>query len=148
MKNFTLTNHAVEQFANRWLPDHAAWRAEQDLHALLSTAKKVGRTRAGDMIYASDQHPEVRMVVKDRNVCITVLPPQEEQCIDNEELTLMQEHYDDHKKQYAERAAVLQKQIQLIDRQRAELKEIYQAEMLSLQTKRNALHSEFAWYKR
>jgi hypothetical protein len=145
MKQFTLTNHAVEQFASRWLPDHAAWHAEQDLHALMSTAKKVGRTRAGDIIYASGHRPEVRMVVKDRNVCVTVLPPRDED--GNEDMLLMQEYYEENKLRGAERVAALEKKILDIDNQREELKDIYRNEMEQLQAKRNDLTSELSWIK-
>ena len=145
MKNFTLTNHAVEQFASRWLPDHASWHAEQDLHHLLSTAKKVGRTRAGDIIYASGHRPEVRMVVKDRNVCVTVLPPREEQ--DDQE-TIMQQYYEGHKEQTAERVAALEKKSKDIDNQREELKAIYRTEMEMLQTKKDEINSELSWLNR
>lgn len=70
-----LTYHAVEQFIRRWAPDKSYESAYDELIALLHTSKQVDRTPVGDSIYVSGHRPEIRMVVKDRNVCVTVLPP-------------------------------------------------------------------------
>lgn len=71
-----ITHHAVEQFISRWEPAKSAEQATEELAALLSTSTKLNaKTPLGDSIYVSGHRPEVRMVIKDRNVCVTVLPP-------------------------------------------------------------------------
>lgn len=69
-----ITHHAVEQFVSRWAKDKSYLQAEDELVALLHTSKQVGKTLRGDLIYVSQHAPDIRMVVKDRNVCVTVLP--------------------------------------------------------------------------
>jgi hypothetical protein len=70
-----LTQHAVEQFIRRWAPTKAQEEAAEELVSLLNTAKQMGKACAGGSIWVSGHRPEIRMVVKDRNVCVTVLPP-------------------------------------------------------------------------
>lgn len=69
-----LTLHAVEQFIKRWAPEKSQQEAAEELISLLSTSKQVDRTKLGDPVFVSGHRPEIRMVVKDRNVCVTVLP--------------------------------------------------------------------------
>lgn len=69
-----VTYHAVEQFIRRWEPTKTYEQAEEELRALLRTSKNIGKTPAGEIIAVSGHRPEVRMVIKDRNVCVTVLP--------------------------------------------------------------------------
>lgn len=69
-----ITAHAVEQFIRRWEPNKSSEEATEELDALLRTSKIVGRTRSGQTIAVSGHRPEVRLVLKERNVCVTVLP--------------------------------------------------------------------------
>lgn len=69
-----ITDHAIEQYISRWEPEKNAKQAQIDLIELLNSAKKVSNTAAGDAVYTSGTRPEIRMVIKDRNVCVTVLP--------------------------------------------------------------------------
>ena len=74
-KEFNITVHAIEQFIRRWEQSKNSEQAEEELSALLRTSKSVGKTIAGQTIMVSGHRPEIRMVIKDRNVCVTVLPP-------------------------------------------------------------------------
>lgn len=69
-----ITNHAVEQYIARWAPDKNYEEACSELFSLLGTSAPNGKTILGDTIYVSGHRPSIRMVVKDRNVCVTVLP--------------------------------------------------------------------------
>jgi peptidoglycan hydrolase CwlO-like protein len=71
-----ITEHAVSQFISRWVPEATREDAELGLIDLLNSAKKLpDKTPLGDDMYASGEWPDVRLVIKDRNVCVTVLPP-------------------------------------------------------------------------
>lgn len=71
-----LTAHAIEQYISRWARDRFVKDAKEELLHLLETSKKTDRTANGDDVFTSDSNPEIRMVIKDRDVCITVLPLQ------------------------------------------------------------------------
>lgn len=70
-----ITYHAVEQFIRRWEPTKNYEEAKEELDTLFRHATNSGKTPLGDTIMASAYRPEVRFVVKDRNVCVTILPP-------------------------------------------------------------------------
>lgn len=74
MKHCNFTSHAVEQFIRRWAPGKSAAEAEDELQALYRTSRVVEKTPLGDTVVASGHRPEIRLVIKDRNVCVTVLP--------------------------------------------------------------------------
>jgi hypothetical protein len=69
-----ITLHAIEQFIRRWEPNKTHDEARSELEALLRTSKIIGKTPLNDTVVASGHRPEIRMVVKDINVCVTVLP--------------------------------------------------------------------------
>jgi hypothetical protein len=69
-----ITDHALDQYISRWEPNINASDAEKNLIKLLNSSKKNGKTAIGDDIYISGTNPNIRMVVKDYNVCVTVLP--------------------------------------------------------------------------
>lgn len=73
-KQFDITDHAIEQFIRRWEPSKSIESAKDEMEALLRTSRQVGRTNHGDVIVVSGYRPDVRFVIKDRNVCITTLP--------------------------------------------------------------------------
>lgn len=129
MREINITTHAVEQFIRRWVPDASFEKARRHLHALLRTAKCVAKTIKGDQIYVSSMSPDIRMVIKDRNVCITVLPPiaSTHSQFDIEEFTLIAPPTESFgfapsieelpKRTQAEQAALLIKQIQDIEKE-------------------------------
>ena len=71
---YQLTEHAIEQFRRRWRPDYSDKDLRDELMALLQSSKPFDKTTAGDQIRISGHQPDIRMVVKDRVVCVTVLP--------------------------------------------------------------------------
>ena len=72
-----ITLHALTRFINRWMPGASIEQAEDEMYDLLNSAKAVGKTPLGDTMYVSGLRPEIRFVIKDINVCVTVLPPGE-----------------------------------------------------------------------
>jgi hypothetical protein len=121
-KPYTLTIHAVEQFIRRWEPEKTYEQAEDELYALLGTSRTVGKSLKGHTIVVSGHRPEVRMVIKDHNVCVTVLPENtwskvisvEEDDYPSEEAILQKElvrYYQDCKSSYAERLTNLQTEL-------------------------------------
>jgi hypothetical protein len=70
-----ITYHAIEQFIRRWEPEKKYAEAKEELEILFRNATAAGKTPLGDTIMASAYRPEVRFVVKDRDVCVTILPP-------------------------------------------------------------------------
>ncbi len=74
----TVTLHAVERYQERWAPDLSRGSARAELLWLLEGAKQYGRTHEGSVIMISGERPEVRMVMQDERVCVTVLPPNRE----------------------------------------------------------------------
>ena len=73
--NFVLTYHAAEQYVSRWFPEKSIKEAEKDLYFMLNSVKKVDKSPKGDDIYSFNDSPDIRFVVKDKNVCVTILPP-------------------------------------------------------------------------
>lgn len=121
-----LTYHAVEQYIARWEPSKNRQEAEEELFALLSSAKQSGKSPLGDPIFISGERPEIRMVVKDRNVCVTVLPPGYNDDID----LMLQEELEDRVFLVEQRRLALEAEIAsleaekiVIDEQRKELGE-------------------------
>lgn len=70
-----ITLHALTRFISRWEPSLSIEQAEDEMYDLLNSAKAVGKTPLGDTMYISGLRPDVRFVIKDNNVCVTVLPP-------------------------------------------------------------------------
>src|ERR1700722_2619090 len=110
MKSCNITAHAVEQFIRRWGPDKTVQEAEEEIEALFRTSKHIGKTNAGDDVVASGYRPEIRLVIKERNVCVTVLPP-EKDGIDEEEMEHYQEIISEEARQAAEQIQVLEKEV-------------------------------------
>lgn len=98
-----ITDHAIEQYISRWEPEKNGKQAQSDLIELLNSAKKVANTASGDAVFASGNRPEVRMVIKDRNVCVTVLP--------NHSNTDSEEEFQFIVEKFAEEKAAIQFQI-------------------------------------
>jgi hypothetical protein len=71
---YIITQHAIEQFISRWSPAKTRKEAEGELQSLLHTSTYSGQSLSGGRVMVSSYRPEIRMVVKDSNVCITVLP--------------------------------------------------------------------------
>lgn len=72
---FEVTFHAVEQYIRRWEPDKDYRTARKELNGLIHNAHYTGKNRQGTMVFVSNERPEIRLLVKDNNVLITVLPP-------------------------------------------------------------------------
>lgn len=71
---YQITEHAIEQFRRRWRPNASVQDLRNELMALLQSSKPSDKTIVGDQIRISGMEPDIRMVVKDRVVCVTVLP--------------------------------------------------------------------------
>lgn len=78
MRMHYITQHAVEQYIRRWAPEQTFEKARSELNILLTGCKTIGKSPLGDSIVVSGSRPEVRMILKDRNVCVTVLPRYQE----------------------------------------------------------------------
>jgi len=116
-----LTQHAVDQFIKRWAPEKTQEEAAEELLSLLSTSKQVDRTKLGDPVYVSGHRPEIRMVVKDRNVCVTVLPAGNFQSAYDlylEELEELQRIAEDNRQLVLSEIAQLEAEIAEVDEQR------------------------------
>lgn len=116
MRVHYITYHAVEQYIRRWEPEKTVEKARSELSNLLTGCKNIGKTHAGHSIVVSGERPEVRMVVKDRNVCVTVLPRYQEDekieeiAIANQEInTEYQTRLDYLKKEITERTQEIDK---------------------------------------
>lgn len=90
MKSFEITEHAVEQFIRRWGPDLTHTEAKAQLQNLLAGSKSIGRAKAGGTVFINNEK-NIRFVIKDHNVCITVLPPDTALEVRQEEISLIQE---------------------------------------------------------
>ncbi len=89
--DWNITQHAIEQYVRRYEPETSYGDAALVLMSLLDTATKNGTTEQGDQLYVSGTKPDCRMVVKDRNVLITVLPPSEDKI---DEMEFLREAYE------------------------------------------------------
>lgn len=114
-----LTQHAVDQFISRWEPNKNRQEAEDELFSLLSTSKKVGSAAYGGDIYVSGHRSNIRMLVKDRNVCVTILPPPD--TINQDEAEFLKEQEQDLLDLYAARQAPLLAELELLKQEKAEL---------------------------
>lgn len=116
-----LTQHAVDQFIKRWAPDKSQYEAAEELISLLSTSKQIDRTKLGDPVFISGHRPEIRMVVKDRNVCVTVLPPGNITSAYDlylEELDHLQQVAEENKQRVLDQIAQLEAEVSVVDEQR------------------------------
>lgn len=114
-----LTQHAVEQFISRWAPEKGAEEAARELLSLLNTSTANGKTTHGDQIYISGHRPNIRMVVKDRNVCVTVLPAGKL----DDALSLYEEEMAIRAQLAEERQAELEGEIAMLEAERDEWEE-------------------------
>jgi len=73
--DFILTAHAAEQYVSRWNPELSIEEAGIEIYNLLQSVKKIDKSPKGDTVFASTERPEIRFVIKDKNVCVTILPP-------------------------------------------------------------------------
>jgi hypothetical protein len=124
MKDFSLTEHSVDQFVRRFEPNMLRPEARSLMLELLNGSKRVGKTLKGDQIVSSDMRQEVRFVVKDLDVCVTVLPKQHLHLIEPHmsiDMSFDTEH-NDMKSSIPAEVANLRKQIIQIDIDREELK--------------------------
>lgn len=116
-----LTYHAVEQFIKRWESDKPFDEAKDELLSLLSTSKKVEDSLLGDHIYVSGHRPEIRMVIKDRNICVTVLPKKFEKHNLQEEIEEINNYNQEKRNDLIFKIANIEKEIALIDEERKKL---------------------------
>jgi sugar phosphate isomerase/epimerase len=123
MKRCNITAHAIEQFIRRWAPDAKPWQAEKEIESLFSTSKKMGITPLGDTIVASSHRPEVRLVIKDRDVVITVLPPGENMEPNEDEKEEMCAAYERQQRTIRDVIETYEKEVVVLDRSLAHLAE-------------------------
>jgi hypothetical protein len=126
-----VTVHAIEQYQKRWSPKASFSEAESDLKGLLYMAKSIGKTPLGHTIVVSSINPEIRMVLKEKNVCVTVLPKSAQsikQEIIAEEIEAFQEEINEfillnkcNISSIEERLIILDSEIIKIDNERADL---------------------------
>lgn len=74
MKSAFITQHAMDQYIARFEPEVTKQEAARQIQELFQGAKIVDKTATKDQVYVSGQAPHIRLVVKDRNVVVTVLP--------------------------------------------------------------------------
>ena len=118
-----LTYHAVEQFIKRWESNKPFDEAKDELLSLLSTSKKVEDSPLGDHIYASGHRPEIRMVIKDRNVCVTVLPKKSEKHNLQEEIEEINNYIQEKRNDLIFKISNVENEVALIDEERKKLGE-------------------------
>jgi|ERR1019366_3247989 hypothetical protein len=68
---YIITTHAVEQYIKRFCPDKNHQEAKQDIQRDLQYSKSDVKSFFGDKTRSLG---DVRFVIKDENVCVTVLP--------------------------------------------------------------------------
>jgi hypothetical protein len=142
--NFVITNHAVEQFMRRWAKGKSPEQAVEELATLLDTSKHTGKTPLGDTIVVSGYRPEVRMVVKDRNVCVTVLPVgQFDQAISivQEEMKLIAEHEEGQRQTAQAEIAAMEQEIIELDLQRVAVLDTIKDRLKEISDKKHVLHN-------
>lgn len=121
---FIATDHAINQMIRRWATDKTYLQAEEELLALLNTSTQAGKTPLGDMIVVSGHRPEVRMVVKDRYTCVTVLPPADDASFAfAEEMEMMREAFTAKETSVKNEIANMEAQVVELDIQRKKLGE-------------------------
>lgn len=139
MREFHFTDHAIEQFIRRWEPNKTIEQARDEMSILLETSKQAGKTITGDAIFVSGYRSEIRFVVKDRNVCITVLPPGK---VDTAELQAefneLYEEYIKDRPPMNDRVAEMEAEILAIDKRRQEI----DLERIELGKRKSLLHNE------
>lgn len=116
-----LTYHAVEQFIKRWENNKSFDEAKDELFSLLSTSKRVEDSPLGDHIYVSGHRPEIRMVIKDRNICVTVLPKKFEKRNLQEEIEEINNYNQEKRNDLILKISNVEKEIALIDEERKKL---------------------------
>ena len=89
--DWTITQHAIEQYIRRYDNTLTYGHAHTRLMELLNSSTSDGRTEQGSQIYLSGLMPECRLVIKDRNVLITVLPKKKDHA---EEIEFIREAYE------------------------------------------------------
>lgn len=139
---FHITTHAVDQFIRRWRTDKSHQQAHEELEALLRTSKADGKTATGDQIHISGHFPEIRMVVKERTVCVTVLPKsnREEDNLEDllrEEAEYLEMAQKKHQEKYQQEINSAEQELAIIEEERKRLG-LQKTKLLNkLQTLRN-----------
>lgn len=124
---WAVTNHAVDQFINRWETNKGVKEAKEELLELLSTSvRQAERSATGDPIYVSPSRPEIRLVVKDGDVCVTVLSPGNQRAVlqveeENDILEYLQEKGEENKQKADQEIADLEAKIREVDLERKAL---------------------------
>lgn len=141
MRTHYITQHAAEQFIRRWEPSFSFAQAHSELNRLLTGCRSIGKSPLGDQIMVSGERPDIRMIVKDFNVCVTVLPRyKEDEEIEQAQLTL--EDIEHEKEQriasIKEELAICCTAIQKVDEERRALGE----QKSRIQNKRKRLEHE------
>lgn len=129
---YQITGHAIDQFRSRWRSKTR--QTDRELHdelmGLLNSSKPFEKTILGDQIHISGLDPEIRMVVKDRVVCVTVLPKRNRAYLNLIDMNdaAVREEFERLAQEQKEREEVMQaeiltleQQVADIDRQRKEL---------------------------
>jgi hypothetical protein len=76
MRDWIITEHAIDQYLSRWCEEKLdREEAQTVLLELLRGAKYSNKSAYGGMIWISGTRPDIRLLIKDTNVLITVLPP-------------------------------------------------------------------------
>lgn len=76
MAEWVITTHAIDQYISRWCePNKDRREANNELLHLLQGARPSHKAEYGGQIWLSGLRPEVRLLIKDVNVLVTVLPP-------------------------------------------------------------------------
>lgn len=108
-----------------------ATSARHEISNLFHSGKIVGKTPLGDTIVVSGERPEIRLVVKDGDVCVTILPP-ENQLVGQEDY---QQEVNENIKQCEER-------IEAIRLEREAIAAEKQIVLLQFEQRRNLLSKE------
>lgn len=118
--NWVATDHAVDQFISRWENGKSFAQAKEEVLALLSTSKRTDKSLKGDPIYVSAHRSEIRMVVKEGYVCVTVLGQDKSNrlSVQEEELDELNSWLQEQEEKKLEQITALEKQIFEIDEQR------------------------------
>jgi hypothetical protein len=142
MKHCNFTAHAIDQFIARWEPNITREQAETMLQELYQTSKSVGKTPLKDTVVISPYRSEIRMVIKDRNVCVTVLPRDKSGLL-KEELALLNDIEEDKEMlcilNAQEQISSLEKEEEAIDKRRSEISEQINTLTRTLRSEKNEL---------
>jgi len=117
--------------------------ARAEIADLFHSGKHVGKTLLGDSMVVSGNRPDIRLVVKDNNVVVTVLPLDDQSPPQDD----YQQEVEDSIKQCENRIAAIQAQRLEIAQERKEILARIEREQNELSKEENALKSRIASLK-